>query len=71
MFFLMQKMLECSMRMGKSRRGIVRLLGRLLAVYPVWYAERMERRLMDGSWNPAEKWQKKQRKRKRRGKNRG
>ena len=56
MFFLMQKILEFSMRLGMRRNRFVR----------VWYAERMERRLMDGTWNPAEKWKKKKRKRRRR-----
>ena len=66
MFFLMQKILEFSMRLGMRRNRFVRLLGKILAVWPVWYAERMEKKLMDGTWNPAEKWKKKKRKRRRR-----
>lgn len=60
MFFLMQKILECSMRLGRRRNRLFRLLGKILAVYPEWYAERMEKKLMKGVWNPAEKWRKRQ-----------
>lgn len=63
MFFLLQKMLELSMRMGKCRCRFLRLAGRILGLFPVWYSCRMEKRLMDGIWDPSFKWKRVQRKR--------
>ncbi len=54
------------MRLGKRRNRLLRLLGEILAFYPEWYAERMEKRLMKGVWDPAEKWRKRQTRRSRR-----
>lgn len=66
MFFLTEKMLIWSMRLGKRRSRVLRAAGKILGIFPVWYAERMERRLMDGTWNPGPKWKKKGRKRRNR-----
>ena len=55
MFFLTEKMLIWSMRLGKRRSRVLRAVGRILGMFPVWYAERMEKRLMDGTWNPGPK----------------
>ena len=58
MFFLTEKMLIWSMRLGKRRGRVLKAAGRILGMFPVWYAERMEKRLMDGTWNPGPKWKK-------------
>ena len=63
MFFLTEKMLIWSMRLEKQKSRVLKTAGRILGIFPVWYAERMERRLMDGTWNPGPKWKKKGRKR--------
>ena len=56
--FFTQKLLVLAMKMGKSPYRIVRLLGKLLGIFPVWYSERMERKLFDGTWDPAKKYRK-------------
>ena len=66
MFFLTEKMLIWSMRLEKQKSRVLKTAGRILGIFPVWYAERMERRLMDGTWNPGPKWKKKCRKRRNR-----
>ena len=66
MFFLTEKMLIWSMRLEKQKSRVLKTAGRILGIFHVWYAERMERRLMDGTWNPGPKWKKKGRKRRNR-----
>ena len=66
MFFLTEKMLIWSMRLEKQKSRVLKTAGRILGIFPVWCAERMERRLMDGTWNPGPKWKKKGRKRRNR-----
>ena len=66
MFFLTEKMLICSILLEKQKSRVLKTAGRILGIFPVWYAERMERRLMDGTWNPGPKWKKKGRKRRNR-----
>jgi hypothetical protein len=45
MMKLLQKQLEFSMHLDKSSNCFVRLAGKCLGVYPVWYAQRLERKL--------------------------
>ena len=66
MFFLTEKMLIWTMRLEKQKSRVLKTAGRILGIFPVWYAVRMERRLMDGTWNPGPKWKKKGRKRRNR-----
>jgi hypothetical protein len=45
MMKLLQKQLEFSMHLDKSSNCFARLAGKCLGVYPVWYAQRLERKL--------------------------
>ena len=63
MFFLTEKMLIWSMRLQQQKSSVLKTSGRILGKFPVWYAERMERRLMDGTWHPCPQWKQKGRKR--------
>jgi hypothetical protein len=42
---VLQNVLECSMRLDKSPYRFARILGKVTGVVPVWYAERLERKL--------------------------
>lgn len=57
MFFI-QKLLEQSMRLENSRKLAIRIVGKLLGIIPVFYSSYLEKKLMSGKWNPAEKWRK-------------
>lgn len=57
MFFI-QKLLEQSMRLENSSKPIVRIVGKLLGIIPVSYSRYLEKRLMSGKWDPAQKWRK-------------
>lgn len=57
MFFI-QKLLEQSMKMEKSRKLVIRIVGKLLGIIPVFYSRYLEKRLMSGKWSPAGKWRK-------------
>jgi hypothetical protein len=46
MMKLLQKQLEFSMHLDKSSNCLVRFAGKCLGAYPVWYAERLERKLL-------------------------
>lgn len=71
MLFFVEKLLIISMRMEKSGKRCVRLLGKLLGIFPVRYSYRMEKRLFDGNWDPAKRYRKRRRQTKHRRKNRG
>ena len=53
---IIQKMLEMSMRLDKSDRKILRILGRILGIFPVCYSKRLEKRLFEGTWEPVHKY---------------
>lgn len=55
MLLFMEKMLEFSMRLGKSRNRAVRMAGRLIGTVPLRCAEYLEKLLMSGKWNPGKK----------------
>ena len=55
MLLFMEKMLEFSMRLGKSRNRAVRMAGRLIGAVPLRCAEYLEKLLMSGKWNPGKK----------------
>ena len=59
MLTLTERLLELSMNMAGSRHLMIRLLGKLLGIFPVWYSSRMERRLFNGTWDPVKKYRKK------------
>ena len=59
MLVLVQKMLELSMRLCKSDRKLLRIIGKLLGYLPVRYSQWMEKRLFEGIWDPTGSYQKK------------
>lgn len=59
MFLFMERLLEISMKFGKSRNKAVRIAGIIIGEAPLRYAEYMEKRLMSGKWDPGRKWRKK------------
>lgn len=66
MFSFMQKWLEYSIRLEKSSGRIVRILGKILGIVPVLYAEIMHKKLMDGSWDPSKHRKRRMHRKKRR-----
>lgn len=54
-----QKLLRISMRFDKSRYFFLRIAGKILGIFPVWYCRRMEKRLFNGKWDPLRKFRKK------------
>lgn len=56
--FLNQKVLELAMRLSRSKYRVVRGIGEIAAIIPVWYSERMERKLFEGTWDPGKKYRK-------------
>lgn len=41
-----EKILEFSMKLDKSRYRILRLLGKILGIFPVWCAECLEKKYL-------------------------
>lgn len=54
--YFTEKLLLLSMKLELSPRPGVRLMGMLLGILPMWYAQRMEKRLFQGKWDPMEKY---------------
>ncbi len=61
--YFTEKLLLLSMKWEKSRRPGVRLMGKLVGILPLRYAQHMEKRLFQGKWDPMKKYQKKKRRR--------
>lgn len=59
MLKLVQKLLELSMRLCKSERKFLRILGKVTGYFPVRYSQWMEKRLFEGTWNPVKRQRKK------------
>lgn len=59
MFLFMEKLLEFSIRLEMSRSRAVRIAGILIGAIPLRCAEYMEKRLMNGKWDPGRKWRRK------------
>lgn len=58
MLLLVQKLLEISMRLDNSKICFLRLLGKGLGIFPVYYSRRMEKRLFCGTWDPVKPYRK-------------
>lgn len=61
MLVLVQKMLELSMRLEGSDRAILRILGKMIGVFPVHYSRWLQRRLFRGTWDPVKRYRKQER----------
>ena len=59
MLLFVEKLLEFSMRLGKSQNRAVRIAGKLIGAVPLRCAEQLEKLLMSGKWNPGRKRKKK------------
>ena len=58
MFLSMGKMLEFSMRLEKCRSRAVRMMGKMIGALPLYYAEHMQKKLLEGKWDPGLRWRK-------------
>ncbi len=68
MLSFVQKLLEISMCMDKSAWGIIRFLGKLLGIFPVWYSERLAEKIFREGYDPVKRYRKRQCKRRHPGK---
>lgn len=66
MLFLMEKLLLLSIGLEKSSKKGIRLLGKLLGIWPVYCSRRLEKRLLEGRWNPVKRYRKRGRRIRRR-----
>lgn len=64
MLSFVQKLLEISMRMDKNRWTIIRIFGKILGIFPVWYSERLARKIFQGGYDPTKRDKKAYRNRK-------
>lgn len=71
MLVIIQKLLEISMRLDQSDRKFLRILGKLLGVFPVWCSKWLEKRLFRGTWDPVRKYRRRRRRKKRSRSDRG
>lgn len=58
MISFVQKMLEISIKLDKKKFFILRITGKILGIFPVWYCGRMEKKLFSGKWDPLKKYRK-------------
>ena len=53
-----QKWLLISMRLCKSRKKVIKILGNTLGYFPVRYSRWLEKRLFEDNWDPMKRYRK-------------
>lgn len=59
MLKIVQKLLEISLRLCRSEKKFLRVLGEILGFFSVRYSKRMEKRLFEGNWDPVKHYRRK------------